>query len=415
MARRRNPANRRSAGVQLGSRVVGPSGLTVANPAYSAGRSARAPKPTRRNGAGFRARANYGLAIILAAISLGGCRETHAQDDPRTWTPMVEVTTVQSIQSSQVAFTGIVEARVQSNLGFRVPGKVIQRLVNAGDFVHRGQPLMRIDRTDLELAVAAKNAAVASTKARAIETATDETRYRTLLTAGVASKQSYDQAKAAADTAGAQLRQAEAEAHEANQEASYAVLAADADGVVMETLAEPGQVVSTGQTVLKLAHRGAREAVVNLPETVHPALGSIARATLYDGVGGRSPAYLRQLSDTADPQTRTYEARYVLEGAAANAPLGSTVTVYLPSQEQAAGTEVPLGAVCDLGKGPGVWVVDAADSSISFRPVRIRSIGTERASISAGVRPGERIVALGGQLLRQGEHVQAISYQASAR
>jgi len=106
-----------------------------------------------------------------------------------------------------------------------------------------------------------------------------------------------DQAKAAADTARAQLRQAEAEAHEANQEANYAVLAADADGVVMETLAEPGQVVSAGQTVLKLAHRGAREAVVNLPATVHPALGSIARATLYGGIGGRSPAYLRQLSD----------------------------------------------------------------------------------------------------------------------
>jgi hypothetical protein len=112
----------------MGSRVFGPSSLTAAKPAYSAGGSARAPKPTRRNGGSFCARANYDLAIILAAISLGGCRETHAQDDPRTWTPLVEVTTVQSIESSQVAFTGIVEARVQNNLGFRVPGKVIQRL-----------------------------------------------------------------------------------------------------------------------------------------------------------------------------------------------------------------------------------------------------------------------------------------------
>jgi hypothetical protein len=105
----------------------------------------------------------------------------------------------------------------------------------------------------------------------------------------------------------------------------------------------------------------------------------------------------------------------VLEGAAANAPLGSTVTIYLPGPDQLADTEVPLGAVCDLGRGPGVWAVDATDSSILFRPVRIRSIGNEQAIISAGVRPGERIVALGGQLLRQNEHVHAVSYEASAR
>src|SRR5439155_15597499 len=112
-------------------------------------------------------------------------------------------------------------------------------------------------------------------------------------------------------------------------EGGYSQLIADADGVVIETLAEPGQVVAAGQTVVKLAHSGPREAAVNLPETFRPALGSTAYATLY-GSTMRVPVRLRQLSNAADAQTRTFEARYVLEGGAANAPLGATVTVHLP-------------------------------------------------------------------------------------
>src|SRR5258707_14631931 len=244
----------------------------------------------------FWERADLRLAITILALGLGACRQSHAQDDPRTWTPSVEVTTVQSASSSQRAYTGVVMARVQSNLGFRVPGKIVERMVNTGDFVRRGQPLMRIDRADLALTIAAQDAAVASAKARAIQTAADEARYRTLLDAGVTSKQSYDQAKAAADTAKAQLHEAKAQAQEARNEGAYAVLATDADGVVMETLAEPGQAVSAGHTVRKLARAGAREAAVNLPETFHPSIGSIAEAGLYDGVETRSPAHLRQIS-----------------------------------------------------------------------------------------------------------------------
>ncbi len=223
---------------------------------------------------------NFVLALTIAALSFAGCESAH-ESDPRTGIQFVQVATVQSAGPSERAFTGVVTARVQSNLGFRVPGKVIQRLVNTGDFVRRGQALMQIDRNDLALAIAAKNAAVASAKARAIQTAADEGRYRTLLDAGVATRQSYDQIKAAADTARAELRQAEAEAQVANNEGGYSVLTADADGVVTDTLAEPGQVVAAGQTVVKLAHDGPREAAVYLPETIRPALGSIVRATLY--------------------------------------------------------------------------------------------------------------------------------------
>jgi RND family efflux transporter MFP subunit len=355
---------------------------------------------------------NFVLALTIAALSFAGCESAH-ESDPRTGIQFVQVATVQSAAPSERAFTGVVTARVQSNLGFRVPGKVIQRMVNTGDFVRRGQALMQIDRNDLALAIAAKNAAVASAKARAIQTAADEGRYRTLLDAGVATRQSYDQIKAAADTARAELRQAKAEAQVANNEGGYSVLAADADGVVTDTLAEPGQVVAAGQTVVKLAHDGPREAAVYLPETIRPALGSIVRATVY-GETASVPARLRQLSDAADSETRTFEARYVLEGVDAKAPLGATVTIELAAGTQTSDpSKVPIASIIDRGNGPGVWALNAKTSTVSFRPVKVLRLGDEDAVLADGVKPGEEVVALGAHLLSDGQHVRLADQKGS--
>jgi multidrug efflux pump subunit AcrA (membrane-fusion protein) len=144
--------------------------------------------------------------------------------------------------------------------------------------------------------------------------------------------------------------------------------------------------------------------LINLPETVRPTIGSAAQASLYGG-DMPWPARLRQLSDAADPVTRTYDARYVLEGDAARAPLGATVTVYLTATAQAVASAVPLGAITDEGKGPGVWVLDGGTSAVSFRPVRIAEFGGESVILGAGVQVGETIVALGGHFLHEGQRV----------
>jgi RND family efflux transporter MFP subunit len=178
----------------------------------------------------------------------------------------------------------------------------VERLVDVGQEVKAGQPLMRIDDTDLRLALTAKRNAVAAARAIAVQTEPDERRYASLLKDGWVPRQRYEQAKAAVDTAEAQLAAAEAEAHVAENEATYAVLLADADGTVVETLAEPGQVVSAGQPVVQIAQAGSREAVVALPETIRPAIGSVAEASVYGGDGRRYTARLRQLSNSADTQ-----------------------------------------------------------------------------------------------------------------
>ena len=348
------------------------------------------------------------MAVLL--LSLGGCEQS--EPDPRTADTLVRIVSVEPASPEQRAFTGTVAARVQSDLGFRISGKIIERLVDTGQVIQAGTPLYRIDATDYEHAITAQLGNVAAAKARLIQAAADEKRYRRLLPSGAVSASEYDATKAAADSARALLDAAQAQLKVAQDESQYSTLVADADGTVVEALAEPGQVVSAGQVVARIAHMGPREASVSLPETVRPAIGSAAQASLYGG-DARWPAHLRQLSDAADPLTRTYEARYVLEGDAAMAPLGATVTILLPNDHAADRTAVPLGALSDEGKQAGVWVFDEKTSTVAFRPVRIDQVGAETAILSSGVSVGERIVALGAHLLHDGQRVRISDAQAS--
>jgi RND family efflux transporter MFP subunit len=345
------------------------------------------------------------LAVLgLLPLALAACSDATSSIDPRTQVPLVRVGAVTTAVHGERSFTGIVAARVQSDLGFRVPGKVLERLVDAGQAVKRGQPLMRIDPADLRLATRAHDEAVAAAKARARQTAEDEARYRDLVSAGAVSASAYDKVKAAAESAKAELNAAEAQADVARNETSYAVLLADSDGVVVDTLAEPGQVVNAGQVVVRVAHAGQREAVIALPETLRPAIGSAGRATLY-GSGLTGIAKLRQLSDAANPQTRTFEARYVLEGRLADAPLGSTVSIEIQSDRSTPMLQVPIGALFDQGKGPGVWLVKGQAPQVTWRAVQVASLSEDAASIAGGLAAGDRVVVLGAHLLHEGEQV----------
>lgn len=313
------------------------------------------------------------------------------------------------------AFTGVVVARVQSDLGFRVQGKILERLVDTGQSVKRGQPLMRLDPVDLGLQAQAQQQAVAAARARARQAIDDEARYRGLVASGAISASAYDQIKAVADTAKAELKAAQAQADVARNATGYAVLLADADGVVVDTLAEPGQVVSAGQPVVRLARAGQREAIVHLPETLRPAIGSEALATLYGKDTAAVPAKLRLLSDAADPLTRTFEARYVLEGALASAPLGATVTLAIAEgrlTEQV--LQVPIAALYDPGKGAGVWSISGQPAKVSWRPVQVLGLGDDAARVTGSLKAGERVVALGAHLLHDGEAVRLID-QRDAR
>jgi len=361
-------------------------------------------------------------AGIAMAVGGGFFAFTHAEpskaatEDPRREPPLVLAAAARPAAASERGFTGTVSARVQSNLGFRVNGKIIERLVDVGTQVTAGQVLLRIDPKDLSLALSSRDSAVAAAQAQLVQAEEDAQRYSSLVAQGWATKQRYEQARTVLNTAKAQVQALRAQAEVTRNEAGYAALRADADGTVVETLGEPGQVVAAGQVVVRLAHAGAREATVNLPETARPALGALATAQVYGSAGGRSSTRLRQLSDSADPTTRTYEARYVLEGEAAKAPLGSTVTVWLPAEGRSAGDplEIPLGSLLDDGRSTGVWVIDSATSTVTLRPIQVNRLGRETVVVT-GLATGDTVVALGAHLLHAGDKVRIAQNRIAAK
>lgn len=159
-----------------------------------------------------------------------------------------------------------------SHLDLRLRQLDDKRLVDTGQFVHAGQLLMTIDQTDYVHAITGRSETAAAAKAKAVQAAADEARYRPLVKSGAVSSSIYDQIKAASDAAQAELAAAKAQEQVARDEGSYSQLVGDADGVVIKTLTEPGKVVAAGQTVVKLAHSGPREAAVTLPETLRRRL-----------------------------------------------------------------------------------------------------------------------------------------------
>lgn len=355
----------------------------------------------------LRSRAIASTIASTLPFILSACSGASA-DDPRTKAPVVRTAVVEDAGATSRTFTGVVGSRVQSDLGFRVSGKVLERMVDVGESVRQGQPLMRIDATDLDLSAEAQEAAVDAAKAQAAAADKRTDHFHDLRKKGTISKDEYSEVKAAERAAKAELEAAKRQADVADNASDYTVLVADHPGVIVETAAEPGEVVSAGQTVIALAQAGPREAVIQLPETLRPEIGSTGQAKLF-GKKGAFSATLRQLSSAADPVTRTFDARYVLKGALADAPLGTTVTIELPDHDNAASADlrVPIGAVVDEGDGPGVWVVGGDPARTSWRPVSVERLDGEYAYVKGEVSRGDHVVALGAHLIRDGQRVRA--------
>jgi RND family efflux transporter MFP subunit len=303
---------------------------------------------------------------------------------------------------------GIVAARTEADVGFRVGGKVVARTVAVGDRVRAGDVVARLDDADLRLELEAAEAARAAARIALDIAETNFDRVASLQSGGWASRQASDAETVAVEEARARLLQAERTAELAQNQLGYATLRADADGIVTQTLVEPGQVLTAGQPVVRLAHAGAREAVVAIPEAMVRGIEAArSRVELWSEPGVVRDATLRELSPVADAATRTFEARYALVGAA-DLELGMSVTVFLAVDGVEPAAAVPLSALLDSGSGPEVWVV-GIDGRLEARPVRVGGVDGASARIVAGLADGDRVVVLGAHKLQAGEPVRAVA------
>lgn len=352
------------------------------------------------------------LLLMCLLIAVAGCDKKEQTEtglgQAEVPSRLVLTTEVHPMTSGGDTFTGVVAARTESELGFRVAGKVIARRVDPGDRVNKGDTLLVLDVDDFELALNAAKNRLRSAQATLQQARDDKKRYSELVETGAVPRRAYEEVATGLRVAEANMASARADAEQVENQRGYSTLTADADGVMTDVLVESGQVVAAGQVVAKLAHSGAREAVISIPETQRHMADHPAVAQLFGDPDTQIPAQLRELSASADPITRTYRARYVLEEGGNPLAIGATISIHLDDTAGEALARVPLGALYDQGAGVGVWVVNG-DSTVSFAPVKVASLGQEYALLSEGLSEGQRIVALGAHLLRDGDEVRELS------
>jgi RND family efflux transporter MFP subunit len=349
-----------------------------------------------------------GAALAVLAISLAGCNDTVAQkaEPPR---PVLVATAHYEAETPERSFVGTIRPRIEADMGFRVPGKVAKRLVEVGQTVEIGQPLATLDEIDLKLQ--AEQAVAEFTAATGVlaQAAAAEVRAKDLRAKGWATDAQLDQAKATADEARARLNRAERSVDLTKNSLSYATLEADTRGVVTATLIEPGQVVASGQTAIRVARFGEKEAVVAIPETlVGRAKTGTATVTLWSETNKKYAAKLREISPSADPATRTYLAKFSLPGAGDHVELGMTATLTLADPATTRVARLPLSALFNEGTGPSLYVVDDK-GEVTLKPVQVKAYESNDVVITAGVDEGAKIVTLGVQKLDPSQRVRVVS------
>ncbi|MDB5914978.1 MAG: putative periplasmic linker protein [Ramlibacter sp.] len=359
-------------------------------------------------------RASHWALVLATAALVLGCSRPEAPPEP---VRAVKVITIgASGMQSGAEFSGEVKPRLESRLGFRVGGKIVRRQAELGQHVNAGAVLAQLDPQDFRLATDSARAQVASAQTNRDLAGADYKRYLTLREQNFISGAELERRETALKAAQAQLEQAQAQLSSQGNQARYTDLIADVSGVVTAVEAEPGQVVSPGTPVVRIAADGPRDVLFSVPEDKVVLLrpGSEVTVKLWASnaqVAGR----IREVAASADPVTRTFQAKVGLEGAA-QPPLGTTVTVrpQVLSHVGAQVIKVPTSALRQEGQGSAVWLLDRATMTLKSQPVQVATADGNDAVISAGLLPGMVIVSAGVHVLAAGQKVSVWQEKTSA-
>jgi membrane fusion protein, multidrug efflux system len=359
-----------------------------------------------------------GVALVLPLVTLlGGCRGEEAKVEQAIVRPVRVAVVGEAVRGHRITYSGVVRARIESAIGFRVAGKIVERFVNVGDSVDVDQVIARLDDADLKLAANSAKAAVASARSRRTVASDNLERGKALLPKAIISQAAYDIRRNEMDAAVSALDSAEAQLRQATNEVGYATLKADNAGIVTAVMGEPGQVVSAGQTVITLAHAEETEIAVSVPEqdAGHLTIGQQANITLWAGPRVSIEGRIREIAGQADPASRTYAVRIAVSGAPQIMRLGMTASVALQTNDEAPGVVVPLTALTESEGGPEVFVVDPMNEAVRKTPVSVSGIAEDGVRITDGLHGGEVVVTAGVQFLRDGMRVRLPDERQHAR
>ncbi|HEY8047596.1 MAG TPA: efflux RND transporter periplasmic adaptor subunit [Ramlibacter sp.] len=347
--------------------------------------------------------ARLSLAAGLA-LALAGCSRPDAAPEPIR---SVKVMTVglDAFESTH-EFAGDVRPRIESQLGFRVAGKIVRRQAEIGQRVKAGDVLAQLDPRDYQLAAEAARAQVNAALTNRDLAAADFKRYNALREQNFISGAELEKRETTLKAAQAQLEQAQAQLATQGNQAAYTNLVADAPGVITATQAEPGQVVAAGQPVVRIAQDGPRDVVFSVPEDKVAAIkkGSDVSVRVWSA-NRQLDGKVREVAASADPVTRTYPVKVAIDDASIS--LGATVYVS-PKSLSMAGAPViklPTSALRQEGNGTAVWVLDKQTMTVKSQPVQVATADGNDAVIAAGLAPGMVVVAAGVHVLSPGQKV----------
>lgn len=345
------------------------------------------------------------LAALLSAL-MSGCSKQGAAPEPEraVRTQLVSASTA----SASHEYAAEVKARVESRLSFRVSGKLMSRAVNLGDTVKAGQVLARIDGQDLKLAEAAATAGVAAARTNRDQAGADYKRFVDLQRQGFISAAELERRDSAFKAAQAQLEQAKAQADVQGNQAGYAQLVADGAGVVTGVDAEPGQVLTAGTPVVRIALDGPRDIIFSVPEdqVVRVKAAAALPGALNVRLWGSDKVYplkLREVAAAADPATRTFLVK--ADAGKLDVKLGQSATVVLSLPQTAGVIKLPLSAVLQQGGKTSVWLLDGASMTVKPQAIQVAGADGNEVIVAAGLAPGQEVVVAGVHVLNPGQKV----------
>jgi RND family efflux transporter MFP subunit len=368
----------------------------------------------------FPAKRSYASVALISLIvgALGGC-ENDAETANRVRPALAYRISDNSGVEADV-YSGEIRARREADHAFRISGKMVARFVEQGGVVKRGQALAQLDPQDVKLAADSARANVNAAATEAAFAAAELNRFKDLFTKGFVSQSALDQKLNVANAAMARLEAARAQSSVSSNQAGYATLTAEHDGVVTQVMAEAGQVVAAGQAVLRIADPSEKELSISAPESKiadFRRLGATGapvrdlRVATWSQPEKYYSAKVREVSGAADPLTRTYAIRITLQNADENVQLGMSAFAVFVGANMADAVAVPLSALyiknSSGGMVTGVWQI-GADGKVSLKAVTVIQYRENAALIKGGVKAGDVIVAAGVHKLREGEVVKPI-------
>ncbi len=352
---------------------------------------------------------------LMIFLLLAACGE---KTQPPAAVPLVVTQKAQVGDATlHASFAGEVRARSESALGFRVGGKITQRLVDVGTRVKPGTPIARIDARDFQLNSAAATSQMAAAQADVTQAQADYARYNDLFQKKFVSAAEMDRRKATLDVAVARLAQAKTQLNVADNQGTYTALVADRAGVITSVDADVGQVVAAGQTVVRVAQDDEKEALITVPENRLPEVKAANRieVSLWAAPDKRYLGKVREISPIADAVTRTYAVRVTMSDADDAVRLGMTASVLLLQQGAGSAVVLPLTALFQQGANTALWVVDSRTQTVSLVPVKVGVFREDVVTVVSGIQAGAVVVTAGVHKLTAGQKVRVASESATRK